>query len=220
MPFILWIIVLLLLLVALSLSTRWGLAHLYRKVSRQDVLCSLTAEEVALAILDRREIEEVDVQAAGDIFGDRYHPEEGHLWLSEPGSFSLPDVGIAAHEAWHAVQAAEGGLLFRLNLAVAPYLETFGQLSLPLVLAGVLFYFPLIWGGLGLYLLAVSAGFATFGFELNANRRAVRSLRRMECINDDQTRTLRNLLSLVALRRAAILIGSPGTPFLTIFQRG
>lgn len=207
-------------LIGLSLFVRFMLDSLYIEFSTQPVECDLDAREVAVRILAEKGLGDIQVLQAGARFEDRYEPEEQSLWLSQPDSNSLSDVGIAAHEAWHAVQAEENGLLLRWGRRSANYLRLMGELSLPSMLAGFLFLPPLVWFGLGMYLCAAVTGLVSFALEVDADRQALRTLAGMDFVTRSEEEKLRKLLTFVALRRASSLITAPAQPILSVLETG
>ena len=141
----------------------------------QQVPSRLTGAGAARHILDAAGLQDVAIEPIGGELSDHYDPRQKVLRLSEGvyGSHSLAAVGIAAHEAGHALQDAKNyAPLILRNLAV-PAANFGGSMSTLLIFAGI---------GLGLQKL-VLVGIIAFSFvaafqlinlpvEFDASRRA------------------------------------------------
>ena len=110
---------------------------------------------------------------------DHYDPRSNTLGLSEGvyHSASVAALGIAAHEAGHAMQKKEGNSLLALRGFLVPVVNIGSNLSIPIVIAGLaLSIGPLVTVGIALFALAVVFALITLPVEFNASARAIRML--------------------------------------------
>jgi len=172
----------------LAVYAQWKVRSTYHKYATVEASSRLTAAQVARYILDRasfqvlptgsRSTQAVEIEAVPGVLSDHYDPRTRTLRLSNPHSRSLADIGVAAHEAGHALQHAEnyGPLSLRSTIV---HVANFGsQLAIPLFFAGLIFRMPpLITVGILAYSLAVLFTLVTLPVEFNASRRAIKLLK-------------------------------------------
>ena len=92
----------------LSMGASWLTKSAFKKYSRQRVSTGLTGAEAARRMLDRAGITDVEVVATRGYLSDHYNPMNKTLALSE-ATYAQPTVaavGVACHEAGHAIQHA------------------------------------------------------------------------------------------------------------------
>jgi Zn-dependent membrane protease YugP len=130
---------------------------------------------VARAILDGYGLQHVAVERTGGFLGDHYDPLSRTLRLSPEvhDTPSVAAVGIAAHEAGHALQHAEGYWPLQIRSAMVPVVQ-FGSYLGPLVfLLGFLLNFTgLAWAGVFLFAGVAVFALITLPVEFDASRRA------------------------------------------------
>lgn len=142
---------------------------------------------------------------------DHYNPADETLKLSEGvyGSASVAALGIAAHEAGHAMQKHDGYAPLRLRTAIVPAVNLCSGLSTPLFFIGLLMAWePLT--TLGIILFAASTVFAlvTLPVEFNASKRAIAMLTEGGYVNGEEERGVRRVLTAAALTYVAAAVTS------------
>ena len=97
------------------------------------------------------------VERVAGRLSDHYDPRSNVIRLSDGvyGSTSVASLGVAAHEAGHAVQYAQGYGPIKLRTAIIPVCNIGSQLSILLIVLGLIFYFPALFG-VGVILFAVA----------------------------------------------------------------
>ncbi|HED03194.1 MAG TPA: zinc metallopeptidase [Candidatus Fraserbacteria bacterium] len=160
----------------------------YKRYSQVAASSGLTARETARRILATLP-QPVAIEAIQGKLTDHYDPRQKVLRLSQPESRSLADIGIAAHEAGHALQDAANYRPLVWRSAIVPAANFGSQLAFPLLLAG--FFIPKFFGPLMLlailgYSLAVLFSLVTLPVEFNASRRALVLLRQSGAVSSDQ----------------------------------
>lgn len=178
----------------LAVYAQWRVRSTYNKYASVEASSRLTAAQVARYILDRASLQSqppeassaagrggpqtVAIEPVPGVLSDHYDPRTRTLRLSNPHSRSLADIGVAAHEAGHALQHAEGYGPLSLRSTIVPVANFGSQLAIPLFLAGLIFRLPpLITVGILAYSLAVLFTLVTLPVEFNASRRAIKLLK-------------------------------------------
>ncbi|HPA59870.1 MAG TPA: zinc metallopeptidase, partial [Synergistales bacterium] len=115
--------------------------HRYSKVRARR---GVTARDAVRAILDSNGLNSVPVERVPGALTDHYDPRKKVLRLSESvyGSPSIAAIGVAAHEAGHAIQDARGYAPLKLRNAFVPVASLGSSLALPLFFIGFLFANP------------------------------------------------------------------------------
>jgi uncharacterized protein len=147
----------------------------YKKYSQVPNMAGLTGAQAARRILDANGLQDVAVEAVRGELSDHYDPRKRVLRLSQ-GVYGVPSisaVGIAAHEAGHAIQHAQayGPLMMRTNLV--PLVNIGSNLGFIVLLAGLFMQLTgLAWAGVALFSLATLFALLTLPVEFDASKRA------------------------------------------------
>lgn len=147
----------------------------YKKYSQVPNMAGLTGAQAARRILDANGLQDVAVEAVRGELSDHYDPRSRVLRLSQ-GVYGVPSisaVGIAAHEAGHAIQHAQayGPLMMRTNLV--PVVNIGSNLGFIVLLAGLFMQLTgLAWAGVALFSLATLFALLTLPVEFDASKRA------------------------------------------------
>lgn len=173
----------------------------------------LTGAQTAQRILDAYGINNVSIEAAKTFLGDHYDPKHKVLRLS-PEVYqgrTLSAVGVAAHEVGHAIQDYKfyGPLAIRNGLV--PMATVGSQLSVVLIIAGVLLsaLLPIPGGhfiavvGLGLFGVTVVFQLVNLPVEFNASSRARAILQEQGIVTADEDRVVGKVLSAAAMTYVA-----------------
>ncbi|MDP2983386.1 MAG: zinc metallopeptidase [Candidatus Latescibacter sp.] len=191
--------------------TLWAQAKVssaYKKYSQVRSRSGVTGAKVARDILDRSGLSKVAVESIPGELTDHYDPSAGVLRLSEGvyGSQSIAALGIAAHEAGHAIQHGERYAALVLRTAIAPAAATGSQLGIWLFMIGMIIplFAPSIhlkWLlDLGIILFSVAVGFTliTLPVEFNASNRALLVLEKGGYLTRDEIPEARAVLRAAA----------------------
>ncbi|MBS7263413.1 MAG: zinc metallopeptidase [Eubacteriales bacterium] len=210
-----WYFLLVVPAMILGLIAQVRVKSAYSRWSGVRVSTGLTGTDAARIVLQRGGVRDVQVTSVGGQLTDHYDPAKKSLALSEGvyGAASVAAVGIAAHEAGHALQHAEGYFPLKIRTAIIP-LTRFGSAAAPFVLlAGVLFSFePLVLAGILCFSLAALFQLVTLPVEFNASRRALTALEESGVIRTEEERTgVKRVLSAAAMTYVAALISSLAT---------
>ena len=186
----------------------------YRKVQTDS---HITGYAAARRILDANGLHNVSIERVAGNLTDHYDPKANVIRLSDAvhDSTSAAAVGVAAHEAGHAVQHAKGYFPIKVRQAIIPATRIGSVLAMPLFIIGLIFATPaLVYAGIIFYALATVFQLVTLPVEFNASNRAMAAL---ESGGDLSTRELaasRKVLTAAALTYVAAL----ATSLLTLLR--
>ncbi len=171
-----------------------------------------TAAQAAAQILSDSGNTQVSVQPTGGQLTDHYDPRSETLNLSEGvySSSSVAALGIAAHEAGHAMQKRDGYALLGLRTAAVPFVNIGSNLSIPIFIAGLaLSVPPLQTAGIVLFSLTVLFSLITLPVEFDASRRALQMLRTSGIIaTPEEERGVQKVLSAAAMTYVAAAVNA------------
>jgi Zn-dependent membrane protease YugP len=162
---------------ALSLWASWRTHAAFKKYSRVRTLRGLTGAQAAQEMLRRAGIPDVQVVPTNGFLSDHYNPANRTLALSEAtyASDSVAAVGVACHEAGHAIQHAEGYKLMWLRSALVPTASLGSSAGYFVMLGGLLFHSAnLIYFGALLFSAVLLFQIVTLPVEFDATARAKR----------------------------------------------
>lgn len=183
----------------------------YAEYSRIPTRLGRSAAAVVDDLLRRNGNNKVRIGRVSGELTDHYNPGNETLNLSDGvyASNSVAALGIAAHEAGHAMQKHDGYAPLKLRTAIVPAVNICSGLSTPLFFLGLLMSWePLL--TLGIILFAASTVFAlvTLPVEFNASNRAVAMLTEGGYVNGEEERGVRKVLQAAALTYVASAVTS------------
>ncbi len=182
-----------------------------------------TGAEVAREILDRQGLNNIRVERIGGNLSDHYDPRSRVLKLSPQvyGSASLASLGVAAHEAGHAIQDAQDYVPLRLRHSLVP-VANFGSQAGPLLaMVGFIFRSGMLLNvGIIFFLAAVLFQIVTLPVEFNASSRALTLLKKYNFLNNQESQGARKVLSAAALTYVSATLVSIGHLVRLLLLRG
>ncbi len=204
-------IVLVLPCMILSLIASSSVNSTFRKYSKQLSSRGLTGAEAASRVLYANGVRDVRIEHVAGNLTDHYSPKENVIRLSDDvySSTSTAAIGVACHEAGHAVQYAQNYFPIKLRAAIIPVTNIGSKLAMPLILLGLLLTFL---GELSYFF--VYLGIACFGFsfvfqiitlpvEFNASRRALQAIESNELLTSEERKGARKTLTAAAMTYVA-----------------
>lgn len=183
----------------------------YSKYSKVRSSSGITAEEMAYRMLQDAGIYDVSIQRIGGDLTDHYSPGEKVLRLSDTvyGSSSVAALGVACHEAGHAIQHKEGYAPLKLRSLSVPIANFGSFLSWPLIVLGlILGSMNLARVGVFLFAFVVVFQLITLPVEFDASRRALLVLERDNILWNEEMTGARKVLRAAALTYVASLFSS------------
>lgn len=170
-----------------------------------------TGADAARAILDRNGLPYIRIEHINGELTDHYDPSANVIRLSDSvyNNDSVAAVGVAAHEAGHAVQYAEGYGPIKVRSAIIPITQFGSNLSTPLVILGIIFSSNvLITAGILLFCTVVLFQAITLPVEFNASGRALKVLREEHFLDDDELKGAKSVLTAAALTYVAAMFSA------------
>ena len=157
----------------------------FSRYARVRCTSGLTGAQAAQRILQANGITDVRIEHISGKLTDHFDPQAKVIRLSDEvyGVASIAAVGVAAHEAGHAVQYATDYAPIRIRAAIIPATRIGSNLSWPLLIAGL----PV---------------------EFNASRRALAAIESRNLLTDDELRGARSVLRAAAMTYVAALLVS------------
>ena len=163
----------------IALGAQLMVSSAYGKWKQVPSRTGLTGAQVARQILDGNGCRDVRIEAVAGTLSDHYDPANGVLRLSSDvyGGRSIAALGVAAHEAGHAIQDAQDYAPMRIRATLVPVANIGSQAAIPLFMLGLIMSWePLLKVGIFCFALAVLFYVVTLPVELNASGRAVKVL--------------------------------------------
>ena len=188
------------------------LSSAYGKYSRVGLSSGISGAEAAREILDRAGLVNMPVNEVGGHLTDHYDPTKRALFLSS-GNFhgqSVAAVGVAAHEAGHALQHQAAYGLFNVRMALVPVTQFASYAYIGIFFLGLIFGLMKMVLPIIILVFAVMTLFqlVTLPVEFDASRRAKEQLFRMGLVQNSEHEGVSKVLNAAALTYVAALVSS------------
>ena len=188
----------------------------FDKYSRIRISRGITGADAARQVLSYGKVNDVSLKPIRGSMTDHYDPRDNSISLSETviDASTAAAIGVAAHEAGHALQHAEGYGPIKLRMAIIPVCNFASGLAMPLFLLGILFSswnpetsFGLLMMQAGIMAFSVAVFFQviTLPVEFNASRRAMKALEATGYYTDEELDGARRVLRAAAMTYVAAL---------------
>jgi len=185
----------------LSAWAQWRIHRAYQDASQVPALSGYSGAQAAAELLHTAGVSRVDIEPVEGFLSDHYDPSSKTLRLS-PDVFagrSLAALGIAAHEAGHAMQDAHGYPLLVIRNAIVPLASVGGNVSMILIVLGAaLASLNLILAGIIAFSATVVFQLVNLPVEFDASRRARIALVDSGLITAEEDRTVAQVLNAAA----------------------
>ena len=170
---------------------------------------NITGAQAAEYVLRQNGVTGVRIEHVSGSLTDHFDPRTNVIRLSDTvyNSNSVAAVGVACHEAGHAVQHAVGYLPNKIRSIILPMAKIGSQLSWILILLGLVFTakvgFVLLYIGIVLFSLSVLFTIATLPVEFNASKRALECIRESDLLYGDEYTGAKRTLQAAAMTYVA-----------------
>lgn len=167
----------------------------------------LTGHDAARMMLDREGLRYVKIEQVRGKLTDHYDPRTETVYLSDSvyNSISVAAVGVACHEAGHAIQHAEEYAPLKVRTAIVPVASFASKWWMIVFILGVLLFPPFAYIGVLIFGVTTVFQLVTLPVEFNASKRALASLRASGIVSDDEVGASRRVLSAAAMTYVAAL---------------
>ena len=204
-------IVLVLPCILLSLWASSNVNSTFKKYSRQYSSRRLTGAEAAQRVLSANGVYGVRIDRVSGNLTDHYDPKTNVIRLSDSvySNTSTAAIGVACHEAGHAVQYAQNYAPIKVRAAIIPLTNFGSKIAMPLILAGILMTFlgsfsdTLVYMGIAAFGMSLVFQIVTLPVEFNASRRAMQAIESANILTPEEQRGARKTLTAAALTYVA-----------------
>ena len=190
--------------IIISMVAQFKVNSAFKKYSQISTFRGVTGRESAGQVLRYGQVTGVEIQPTSGRLTDHFDPRSGIIRLSQPvyDVNSIAAVGVAADEAGHAIQHARGYMPIKLRSALVPITNIGSNLSVPLILIGLMLpveYDFVVTIGILLYSLMVVFQLVTLPVEFNASSRALKALDEAGILQEEELRGAKKVLSAAAM---------------------
>ena len=204
-------LVLVLPCILLSLWASSNVNSTFKKYSKQYSSRRLTGAEAAQRVLSANGVRGVRIERVSGNLTDHYDPKTNVIRLSDSvySATSTAAIGVACHEAGHAVQYAESYAPIKIRAAIIPLTNFGSRIAMPLILAGILMTFlgsfsdTLVYLGIGAFAMSLVFQIVTLPVEFNASRRAMAAIENSNLLTAEEQRGARKTLTAAAMTYVA-----------------
>ena len=195
----------------LSLWASSNVNSTFKRYSKQFSRLGITGADAAQRVLRNHGVHNVRIERVSGNLTDHFDPKTNVIRLSDQvyDNTSTAAIGVACHEAGHAVQYAQNYGPIKLRATIVPITNIGSKLAMPLILGGILlsflgnFSYTLVYVGIACFSLSVVFQFITLPVEFNASRRALRAIDEGNILTDEELRGAKKTLSAAAMTYVA-----------------
>jgi len=195
----------------LSLWASGNVNSTFRKYEKQQSVRHITGAQAAQRVLSANGISGVRIERISGNLTDHYDPKSNVIRLSDSvyDSTSTAAIGVACHEAGHAVQYAQNYAPIKLRAAIVPITNIGSRLAMPLILLGLLLAvgesvsYTFVYLGIACFGLSVIFQLVTLPVEFNASRRAMEAIESGNLLTEEEQQGARKTLRAAALTYVA-----------------
>ena len=187
----------------------------FKKYSKIRSMRGITGAEAARRVLDANGLQHIRIEQIPGNLTDHYDPRSDVIRLSESvyGNTSVAAVGVACHEAGHAVQHAENYAPVKIRAAIIPVTNIGSRLAIPLIILGILLnslasapeFLVIAYIGVACYGLCTLFQLVTLPTEFDASRRALRGIESYGILGSEEIGGARRVLTAAAMTYVAAL---------------
>ena len=204
-------LILLVPVLLLSLYAQAAVSGNFSRYSKVTNRRGLTGAQAAASVLRAHGITDVGIARCSGKLTDHYDPRNNTIFLSDSvyDAATVAAVGVAAHEAGHAVQYAVGYGPVKLRSAIVKTTQLSSQASFIILMLGLVLYSqPILLLGIVLFGVVAFFQLVTLPVEFNASRRALAAIESRNLLTDDELRGARSVLRAAAMTYVAALLVS------------
>lgn len=187
----------------------------FKKYSKIRSMRGITGAEAARRVLDANGLQHIRIEQIPGNLTDHYDPRSDVIRLSESvyGNTSVAAVGVACHEAGHAVQHAENYAPVKIRAAIIPVTNIGSRLAIPLIILGILLnslasapeFLVIAYIGVACYGLCTLFQLVTLPTEFDASRRALKCIESYGILGSEEIGGARRVLTAAAMTYVAAL---------------
>lgn len=199
--------------VILSMLASARVRSTFKKYSQQYSASHITGAQAAQRVLHANGLLGTRVERVSGSLTDHYDPKENVIRLSQSvyDSTSTAAIGVACHEAGHALQYAEGYGPIKLRAAIIPVTNIGSKLAMPLIILGIILsyysqiFINLAYVGIVFFGACVLFQMVTLPVEFNASNRAIAAIERQGMLSQSELEGSRSVLRAAAMTYVAAM---------------
>ena len=204
-------IVLVLPCVLLAMLASARVNSTFNKYSNVHSLRRISGADAAQRVLSANGVSGVRIERVSGNLTDHFDPKSNVIRLSDSvyNSTSVAAIGVACHEAGHAVQYAQHYAPIKLRAAIIPITNIGSKLAMPLILIGLILSFGetisygFVYAGIACFSLSLVFQLVTLPVEFNASRRAMNAIEDGNILTDEEQKGARRTLTAAAMTYVA-----------------
>ena len=197
--------------VLLSLWASANVNSTFKRYDRQLSMRRITGAAAAERVLRANGVFNVRIERVSGNLTDHFDPKTNVIRLSDSvyNSTSTAAIGVACHEAGHAVQYAQNYGPIKLRAAIIPITNIGSKLAMPLIILGLVLTFMetysylFIYLGIACFCLSLVFQLVTLPVEFNASRRAMNAIAQSGLLTTEEQKGARKTLTAAALTYVA-----------------
>ena len=197
--------------VILSIWASSNVNSTFKRYSQVYSRRGLTGAQAAEQVLKDNGVFDVRIERVGGNLTDHYDPKTNVIRLSNDvyGNTSAAAIGVACHEAGHAVQYAKDYAPIKLRAAIVPITNIGSMLAMPLIILGLVlnvmseFSYTFVYIGIACFGLSFLFQLITFPVEFDASHRAVAAIDRAGLLDSKELDGAKKTLRAAALTYVA-----------------
>lgn len=197
--------------IILSMIASSSVNSTFNKYSKVYSTRRLTGADAAQRVLSANGVQGVRIERVSGNLTDHYDPRTNVIRLSDSvySSTSVAAIGVAAHEAGHAVQYAQNYGPIKVRSAIIPLTNFGSKIAMPLILAGILLSFlgafstTLVYLGIAAFSLSLLFQLVTLPVEFNASRRAMETIESGGLLTHEEQQGAKKTLKAAAMTYVA-----------------
>ena len=189
----------------ITLGSQAYINSCYKKTSRIESDKRITGYEVAKRIIKENDLD-VKVEKIQGTLTDHYDPRTKTVRLSTDiyEGKSLASISVASHECGHAIQDKNGYLFLRIRRSLIPIVNIASYAGYIAIAGGALLgLLNLIWLGIIFEVVILAFQLITLPVEFNASSRALKQIKELKMVNDNEHANCRKMLTAAALTYVA-----------------
>lgn len=206
-----WTMLIVLPALVFSVWAQINVKSTFDKYSKVRTKRGYTGADAARRVLNENGLFDVNIERVQGHLTDHYDPRANVIRLSDSvySSSTAAAIGVACHEAGHAVQHAKGYFPIKVRMAILPMTKFGSALAMPIFFMGLLFAMDALLS-LGIILYAAVALFqlVTLPVEFNASARALEAIGSSGMFDAEEKKAARKVLTAAAMTYVAALASS------------
>ncbi len=211
-------LVLVLPCVLLSLWASSSVNSTFKKYSQQASSRRITGAQAAQRVLSMNGVTNVRIERTSGNLTDHFDPTSNVIRLSDTvyDNISTAAIGVACHEAGHAVQYAQNYAPIKLRAKIIPLTNIGSKLAMPLILLGLALAFLgnlsflFVYLGIGCFAMSLVFQLVTLPVEFNASNRALKAIEDGQLLTEDEQKGAKKTLKAAAMTYVAATAVSLG----------